>query len=146
MHVIDLWLFPDRLLRTIYGEECIPAKELAHQLCLLERQKKIEVLQLTISITKKKKKIVQEVPQFIYFLFKKSVKKRQKEHDYKNVEGSTSLQVTCISYIHRPNSVSNSVKDLSLKMQRCRGPSLNGFFKGFLRKMGSLRASSGKHV
>lgn len=44
MHVIDLWLCPDRLLRTIYGEECIPAKEPAHQLCLLERQKKIEVL------------------------------------------------------------------------------------------------------
>ena len=49
----------------------------------------------------------------VYILsFKKSVKKRQKEHDYKNVEGSTSLQVTCISYICRPNSVSNSVKEL----------------------------------
>lgn len=45
----------------------------------------------------------------VYILsFKKSVKKRQ-EHDYKNVEGITSLQVTCISYICCPNSVSNSV-------------------------------------
>ena len=31
MHVINLWLYPDKLLRTIYGEECIPAKEPAHQ-------------------------------------------------------------------------------------------------------------------
>lgn len=45
-------------------------------------------------------------------VFKKSVKKRQKEHDYKNVEGITSLQVTCISYICLPNSISNSVKEL----------------------------------
>ena len=66
------------------------------------------------------------------FFWLKKRKKEIKEDDYKNFEGITSFQVTCVSYICCPNSLSHGGKELSLKMQRCREPSGNGFTEGSL--------------